>query len=226
MSDHEKSVILLSGGLDSCTVAAIAAENSHPYFLHVNYGQRTERRERQAAKDIAAYYQGEWLEIDLPLFPQIGGSVLTDAARPEEPGNLERIDIPATYVPFRNANMLAAATSWAEVLGAGQVYIGVVQEDSSGYPDCRESFIQAFQRTIDLGTSADHPIRIETPLLHLSKREIVQLGERLGAPWHLSWSCYYSETEACGECDSCLLRLRGFAEAGFTDPIPYKQPGS
>ena len=225
MSERQKSVVLLSGGLDSCTVAAIAANDSDLYFLHANYGQRTETREHLAALNIARHYNGTWMEIDLPLFAQIKGSVLTDQSRTEEMGDLNRVGIPATYVPFRNANLLAAGVSWAETIGATQVYLGVVQEDSSGYPDCRENFIAAFQQAIDAGTSCDHPIRIVAPLLHLSKGEIIKKGSELHAPYHLSWSCYYAEDEACGTCDSCLLRLRGFTQAGIEDPVQYQTTG-
>jgi 7-cyano-7-deazaguanine synthase len=219
----EKAVVLVSGGLDSCVTAAIAAQNYELAFLHMNYGQRTEKRELKAFNDIADFYGvKERLVVDVGHFGQIGGSSLTDETMEVSKADLESKEIPTSYVPFRNANILAIATSWAEVIGARKLFIGAVQEDSSGYPDCREEFFQAFNRVIELGTKPDTHITIETPIIHMKKWEIVKKGVELKAPLHLTWSCYQNEDEACGVCDSCALRLRGFQLAGVEDPIPYK----
>jgi 7-cyano-7-deazaguanine synthase len=219
----EKAVVLVSGGLDSCVTAAIAAQNYELAFLHMNYGQRTERRELQAFNDIADFYGvKQRLVVDVTHLKKIGGSSLTDASMEVTPADLENQEIPTSYVPFRNANILAIATSWAEVIGARKLFIGAVEEDSSGYPDCREEFFQAFNKVIELGTKPDTHITIETPIIHMKKWEIVKKGVELKAPLHLTWSCYQNEDEACGVCDSCALRLRGFQLAGVEDPIPYK----
>ncbi|HNZ45266.1 MAG TPA: 7-cyano-7-deazaguanine synthase QueC [Candidatus Syntrophosphaera thermopropionivorans] len=220
---YQKAIILLSGGMDSLVTAAIAKEEAEElYFLHCNYGQLTEKREQKSFEAICQYYKPKESKIlHWDWFKEIGGSALTDsslAVPKQEPSR----DIPITYVPFRNANLLCAAVSWAEVIGAEAVYIGAVEEDSSGYPDCREVFFQAFQKVIETGTKNEFPIRIITPVLHLSKKQIVQKGMELGAPFALSWSCYLDNEEACGECESCRLRLKAFAEAGFKDPIVYK----
>ena len=217
------TICLVSGGMDSCVSAAIAkAENSEIAFLHVSYGQRTERRERQAFNDIADFYAVEKrLDVSIEYLAKIGGSSLTDLSMEITEANLESKDIPTSYVPFRNANMLAIATSWAEVLSANSIYIGAVAEDSSGYPDCRPEFYAAFEKTIEVGTKPDTNIQIKTPIIYLSKAEIVKKGMELGAPLHLSWSCYRSEDFACGTCDSCAWRLRGFANANVQDPISY-----
>ena len=221
---NESAVILVSGGMDSCVTAAIAKrENQEIAFLHVSYEQRTERRERQAFNDIADFYQIEKrLDVSIEYLARIGGSSLTDEQIEVSEANLESKEIPTSYVPFRNANMLAIATSWAEVLRATRIYIGAVAEDSSGYPDCRPEFYAAFERTIDVGTKPETKIKIVTPIIHLSKGEIVRKGIETGAPLHLSWSCYRDEDAACGTCDSCALRLRGFEQAGAVDPIKYK----
>ncbi len=219
----EKAVVLVSGGLDSCVTAAIAAQNYDLAFLHTNYGQRTERRELQAFNDIADFYGvKERLVVDVTHLAKIGGSSLTDKRIEVSKADLQNKNIPTSYVPFRNANILAIATSWAEVIGARRLFIGAVEEDSSGYPDCREEFFQAFNRVIELGTKPETHIEIETPIIHKKKWEIVKTGVALKAPLHLTWSCYQSEDEACGVCDSCALRLRGFQIAGVEDPIPYK----
>jgi len=218
------AVCLVSGGMDSCVTAAIAkSENGEVAFLHVSYGQRTERRERKAFNDIAEFYKVEKrLDISIEHLAKIGGSSLTDKNNEVAEANLESKEIPTSYVPFRNANMLAIATSWAEVLRANSIYIGAVAEDSSGYPDCRPEFYAAFEKAIETGTKPDTNIKIKTPIIHLSKAEIVSKGLRLNAPLHLSWSCYRSEKKACGTCDSCALRLRGFEQAGVVDLIKYK----
>ncbi len=210
--------------MDSCVTAAIAAEKSDELaFLHISYGQRTDARERKAFNDIADHYGvGKRLDVSIEHLAKIGGSSLTDYAMTVTEADLDSKEIPTSYVPFRNANMLAIAVSWAEVLGAGSIYIGAVAEDSSGYPDCRPEFFEAFQKTIDVGTKPDTKIEIRTPIIHLSKAEIVKKGIELKAPLELTWSCYRSEDVACGMCDSCALRLRGFERAGIKDPIAYR----
>ena len=218
------AIVLVSGGMDSSVTAAIARkENDDLAFLHVSYGQLTESRERKAFNDIADHYRiDERLDISIEHLAKIGGSSLTDKKITVSEADLESKDIPTSYVPFRNANMLSIAVSWAEVIGASAIYIGAVAEDSSGYPDCRPEFYEAFQKTIDAGTKPDTHIRIRTPIIHLSKADIVKKGIELKAPLHLSWSCYRSEDLACGTCDSCALRLRGFEQAGVKDLIAYK----
>ena len=219
---RERAVISLSGGMDSCVCAALAAREYEVCALHVSYGQRTEARELRAARDIAADLGiSEFLHLHTDLFRRIGGSALTDTsiAIPDAP-EVVGAEIPVTYVPFRNAHFLSAAVSWAEVLGATRIFIGAVEQDSSGYPDCRPAYYEAFQQLIRTGTK-DGTIRIETPLIHLHKTEIVRLGVETRAPLRVTWSCYGAEAEACGVCDSCVLRLRAFAEAGVPDPIPY-----
>lgn len=218
-----RAIVLVSGGMDSCVTAAIARrENDKVAFLHISYGQRTEARERKAFNNIADFYHVEKrLDISIEHLAKIGGSSLTDAHMPVTEADLESKEIPTSYVPFRNANMLSIATSWAEVIGANAIYLGAVAEDSSGYPDCRPEFYAAFQRTIDAGTKPDTSIQIRTPIIALSKSEIVKKGLELSAPLELSWSCYRSEDLACGTCDSCALRLRGFEQAGVRDPIGY-----
>ena len=219
------AIVLVSGGMDSCVTAAIAKrETDELAFLHVSYGQRTERRERQAFNDIADFYNVEKrIDVSIAYLAQIGGSSLTDKTIEVTEANLESAEIPTSYVPFRNANMLSIATAWAEVLGARRIYIGAVAEDSSGYPDCRPEFYEAFEKAIDKGTKPATKIEIRTPIIHLSKADIVQKGINLDAPLRLSWSCYRSEDLACGTCDSCALRLRGFERAGQTDPIKYRR---
>ena len=217
-----RAVVCLSGGMDSCVCAALAARNYEPCALHISYGQRTEARELRSAQAVAsALGIGRFLHLHLDLFRRIGGSALTDPSipvpdAPEEVG----AEIPVTYVPFRNAHFLSAAVSWAETIDAQAILIGAVEQDSSGYPDCRPAYYDAFRQLVRTGTR-DGTIAIETPLIHMRKAEIVRLGVELGAPLHVTWSCYGGETTACGVCDSCVLRLRAFAEAGVADPIPY-----
>jgi len=219
----EKAVVLVSGGLDSCVTAAIAAPDYELAFLHLNYGQRTEKRELKAFNEVADFYGvKQRLVVDVGYLKQIGGSSLTDETIEVSKADLDAQGIPTSYVPFRNANILAIATSWAEVIGASRIFIGAVEEDSSGYPDCREEFYQAFNKVIELGTKPETQIKIETPIIHLKKWQIVKKGVELGAPLDRTWSCYQSEDEACGVCDSCALRLRGFQMAGLDDPLPYK----
>jgi 7-cyano-7-deazaguanine synthase len=217
------AICLVSGGMDSCVTAAIAGEeNDELAFLHASYGQRTAHRERQSFDALGDFYNVKSrLVISLEHLARIGGSSLTDSSIPVASPDLRSLTIPSSYVPFRNAHLLAAAVSWAEVLGATSIYIGAVAEDSSGYPDCRPEFYDAFQRVIDLGTRPETQIRIETPVIAMRKSEIVRKGIDLQAPLQLTWSCYQSSDLACGNCDSCALRLRAFREAGVADPIPY-----
>jgi 7-cyano-7-deazaguanine synthase len=219
-----KSIVLLSGGMDSTLSATIACRDSSSVAaLHLNYRHRTERRELKAFEDVCnALDISERLVVNIEFLRTIGGSSLTDNSIAVTNANLESTEIPSSYVPFRNGNFLSVAASWAEVIGAHAIYIGAVEEDSSGYPDCRRIFFDAFERTIELGTKPESNIRIVTPVIHLHKREIVRESIQLGAPIESTWSCYQSEDVACGVCDSCALRLRGFAEAGVEDPISYK----
>jgi 7-cyano-7-deazaguanine synthase len=231
-TDQKKAVVLLSGGMDSCVSTAIAREfhgASNIALLHAGYGQRTQQRERRAFEDIANFCAvRERLVVQLAHFRAIGGSALTDASIsvPENelgaPSPLGSA-IPVTYVPFRNAHFLSVAVSWAEAIGAGAIYIGAVAEDSSGYPDCRPEYYRVFQELIRVGTRPETQIEIVTPVITLRKSEIIRRGIELGAPLHLTWSCYQNEDIGCGSCDSCLLRLRAFAEAGVSDPIPYRR---
>jgi 7-cyano-7-deazaguanine synthase len=220
-----RAVVCLSGGMDSAVCAAIAAREHETYALHFSYGQRTEQRELASARAIARELKlAKLLPLAIDIFRIIGGSALTDTniEVPDAPADENSIggSIPVTYVPFRNAHFLSAAVSWAEVLGAEAVYIGAVEQDSSGYPDCRPAYYEAFQQLIRTGTR-DGSIRVETPLISMRKHEIVRRGLELGAPFHVTWSCYTGNQAACGTCESCILRLRAFAEAGVDDPIPY-----
>ena len=217
------AVCLVSGGMDSCVTAAIAREeNEELAFLHVSYGQRTEQRERRAFEDLADYYKvARRLAVSIEHLARIGGSSLTDQSIPVSAANLAASGIPTSYVPFRNAHLLTIATSWAEVIGARYIYVGAVAEDSSGYPDCRSEFYDAFQRAIDIGTKPETRIEIKTPVIAMKKSEIVLRGVQLGAPFELTWSCYQESDRACGHCDSCALRLRAFRQASVTDPVPY-----
>ena len=227
MSDT--AVVLASGGMDSCVTVGLAHQVGHQLALvHVNYGQRTQRRELAAFHAIAEHYcvpESRRFVVDIGFLAAIGGSALTDASLPlpeDEP--LDREGIPISYVPQRNGNLLFIAAAWAEVLGATSIWTGMVEEDSSGYPDCRRRFCDAIERAIAEGNDDEHPDpRIITPLIHMRKAEIVRTGLKINAPLHLTWSCYQREDRACGRCDSCRLRLRGFREAGAEDPIPYEQ---
>ncbi len=232
MMRTEKAVVLLSGGMDSCVCTAIARERHGAdkiALLHAGYGQRTEARERQAFEGIADFYEvRERLMVRLEHFRAIGGSALTDAGIAVPENELDKAGphgrtIPVTYVPFRNAHFLSVGVSWAEAIGANFIYIGAVAEDSSGYPDCRPEYYKVFQELIRVGTRPETQIEIVTPVIALKKKEIIRKGIELGAPLHLTWSCYQSEQEACGVCDSCLLRLKAFSEAGTPDPLPYKR---
>jgi len=232
-SETSKAVVLLSGGMDSCVSAAMARERhgaGNMALLHAGYGQWTEERERRAFEEIADFYTvspDRRLVVQLDHFRAIGGSALTDAkiAVPENEWGAagpQGSSIPVTYVPFRNAHFLSVAVSWAEAIGAEAVYIGAVAEDSSGYPDCRAEYYQVFQELVRVGTRPETHIEIRTPVIALTKSEIIRRGIELGAPLHLTWSCYQNEDRACGVCDSCLLRLAAFREARVTDPIPYR----
>jgi len=220
----KKAVIALSGGMDSCVTAAIARQSyDELYAFHANYGQRTLKRELKAFNDIADFYKvKKKLVVDFNHLVDIGGSSLTDKNIEVTEADLSNKEIPSSYVPFRNSNILAACVSWAEVLNAETIFIGAVYEDSSGYPDCRPEFFEAFEKMVDLGTKPETKIKIETPVIHFSKEEIIKKGIELNAPLHLTWSCYKDEDKACGICDSCALRLRGFQKAGVEDPIEYK----
>ncbi len=219
-----KAVVCLSGGMDSCVCAALAtAGHESVYFLHGDYGQRTEKVERERFHALTSHFGATGkLVCNLRHLAEIGGSSLTDTAIEVSDADLESSRIPSSYVPFRNAHFLSVAVSWAEVLGAGSIYVGAVEQDSSGYPDCRREFYDAFEKVVELGTKPETAIRILTPLIELKKSEIVLLGHKLDAPFQLTWSCYRSEDAACGTCDSCALRLRAFREAGIEDPIPYR----
>jgi 7-cyano-7-deazaguanine synthase len=228
--NRELAIILLSGGMDSCVTAAIAHTDHRLAFLHVNYGQRTEARELKAFKEIADFYGvDKRLIVSIEHLKVIGGSALTDTTIPVPDSDQPRItnaeqrpsSIPSTYVPFRNAHLLSIATSWAEVINASKIFIGAVEEDSSGYPDCREVFYQAFNKAIEMGTKPETSIEIVTPLIHMNKSEIVKKGVELQAPFQFTWSCYTASDKACGKCESCSLRLKGFKLAGIKDPIPY-----
>ena len=219
----DKAIVLVSGGLDSCVTAAIAAQKYELIFLHLNYRQKTEKREWQAFNDIADFYGVEKrIVVDVSFFRNIGGSSLTDPDMEVSRADLQTEEIPSSYVPFRNGNILSVAASHAEVLGASKIFIGAVEEDSSGYPDCRDDFFSAFNKVINMGTKPDTHIEIVTPVITLKKWEIVTKGIELGAPLDKTWSCYQNEDEACGVCDSCALRLRGFQKIGMEDPLPYK----
>jgi len=220
--DTSLAVVLLSGGMDSCVAGAIARQSSELALMHVSYGQRTEERERRAFSDIARHYGVDrTLVATLDHLRVIGGSALTDPSRDAIEAQRPGSSVPDTYVPFRNTHLLAMAVSWAEVLGARAVYIGAVEEDGSGYPDCREEYYEAFNRLLRVGTRPETLLEVRTPLIHMSKEEIVREGLRLQAPFHLTWSCYVGQETACGRCESCRLRLKGFRAAGAPDPIPY-----
>jgi 7-cyano-7-deazaguanine synthase len=223
MSGLPEAVVLLSGGMDSCVTAALAAERYRLAALHATYGQRTAKRELDCFHKLADHFGAvRRMVVKLDYFAAIGGSSLTDPGLAVHDADLANPGIPNTYVPFRNAHFLSIATSWAEVLGAGRIFIGAVGEDSSGYPDCRPEYYAAMNALIRAGTRPETRIVVETPLISLLKREIVKRGCALNAPFHLTWSCYRETETACGECDSCALRLRAFQEAGVDDPIPYR----
>ena len=219
----KKGIVLVSGGMDSLVTAAIAhQECDEMCFLHVNYGQPTQQKELDVFNKISDFYKPKSkMIVDISYLTQIGGSSLTDKNVKIKDFD-ESDSVPSSYVPFRNAHLIAIAVSWAEVNLANRIYIGAVEEDSSGYPDCRESFYKSFEKTIDLGTKEATKIKICTPIIHKRKAEIIRIGYDLKAPLELSWSCYRNNEKACGKCDSCVLRLRAFEEAGLVDPIEYE----
>ena len=224
MAEFARSVVCVSGGMDSAVAASEAAlVSGELYFLHLNYRQRTERKELECAQALARHFAAkDMLTVDVDYLARIGHSSLTDPGLPVEPADLHRRVIPSTYVPFRNANILSIAASWAEAIGAGAIFIGALGEDGSGYPDCRPEFFRVFQELVRAGTRPETRIEIRTPVIHLAKDGVVRRGLELGTPFELTWSCYQAADEACGACDSCALRLRGFARAGRRDPLPYK----
>lgn len=220
----KKGIVLLSGGMDSSTCLAIAKNECEDVAcLHLNYGQRTQERELKSFNLLCDYYKiDKRLIVDISYLSQIGGSSLTDHNIEVDKIDLETTEIPTTYVPFRNANILAISTSWAEVLKFNRIYVGAVEEDSAGYPDCRTEFYKAFEKLIELGTKPDTKIEIITPLIQLKKDNIVSEGDKLKVPFELTWSCYKNNDKACGKCDSCFRRLRGFEISGIKDPIEYE----
>jgi 7-cyano-7-deazaguanine synthase len=224
----QRAVVLLSGGMDSCVCATLASRDYGAAAVHISYGQRTQQRERLAFDRICDRFGiSDRLVVRTDALQAVGGSALTDdrIAVPEGPETVPgepTAQIPVTYVPFRNAHFLAVAVSWAEVLGAEKIYIGAVEQDSSGYPDCRPAYYRAYNEVIKAGTKEGR-IEVVTPLIGMRKRDIVRLGLELNAPFDLTWSCYSREDSACGVCDSCVLRLRAFQEAGAADPIRYAE---
>lgn len=223
-SKKELCICLVSGGMDSLVTAASAFNDNYQLaFLHLNYQQKTEKKEYECFQKIADFYKVEQSlrkVIDVSFLGQIGGSSLTDQTIDVKKYQGEQADIPDSYVPFRNTHIISMAVSWAEVIGAKKIYIGAVAEDSSGYPDCRPEYYKAINQLIKVGTK-DGDIEVVTPLLYLGKDEIIKKALALKAPLKYSWSCYAREDKACGECDSCALRLRGFQKAGIEDPIEY-----
>ncbi len=220
---RELAIVLMSGGLDSAVTTGIAAQNYELAALHLNYGQRTLERELKSFNDLCDHYKiDKRLIVDIKHLAQIGGSSLTDKKLAVSKANLESEETPSSYVPFRNANFLVIATSWAEVIAANKIFVGAVDEDSSGYPDCRREFYDAFGQAIDAGTKPSTKIKIVTPIIAMKKSEIVQKGVELGVPFELTWSCYQNNDKACGVCDSCAFRLRGFQEMNVEDPIQYE----
>jgi 7-cyano-7-deazaguanine synthase len=210
--------------MDSALTAAYAIQKFEPAFLHINYGQRSEKRELKAFNDIASYYAvKKRIVADVSFLKNIGGSSLTDWNIDVSKPDLDSQEIPTSYVPFRNANILSIAVSWAEVIQVESIFIGAVEEDSSGYPDCRKVFFEVFEKMVTIGTKPETKIKIETPIINLSKKDIVLQSIKLRSPLHLTWSCYKDNEVACGECDSCAFRLRGFKLAGIEDPIEYKK---
>lgn len=221
---NKKAVVLLSGGMDSAVCLAIALEMGFDVAcLHLNYGHRTQIREEKQFHDLCKFYDVKnKLIIDTKFLSEIGNSSLTDSNIDITDADLESNEIPSSYVPFRNANIITMATSWAEVIGAKAIFIGAVQEDSSGYPDTRKEFFDKFEELIDLGTKPETKIKIYTPIIDLQKNEIIETGLQLGVPFELTWSCYKENEIACGVCDSCALRLRAFERLNKKDPLEYE----
>jgi 7-cyano-7-deazaguanine synthase len=218
-------IALCSGGMDSLVMAEFVTRESELCLLHVNYGQRTEAKELACFHSIAEHMKvpaGRRLVVDISHLKKIGGSALTDEAIGVPDADLRRTGVPVTYVPFRNAHLVAIAVSWAEVIGARNVYIGAVEADSTGYPDCRPEFYEALNEAVRRGTREGSGIEVKAPFIRLLKKDIVLMGKSMGVPFERSWSCYREGEKACGKCDSCALRLRAFAEAGVEDPLPYE----
>lgn len=223
MGGRATAIVLLSGGLDSCVCLLEARRDYEVAALHLDYGQRTQARETRAFHEICDRVGVERrLCVEVGHLSAVGGSSLLDPALPVEQGLPESGRVPSTYVPFRNAHILAVGVSWAEVIGARALVIGAVEEDGSGYPDCTQEFYDAFTVAANAGTRPETRLEILTPLIRLDKADIVRRGRELGAPLELTWSCYVDQERACGRCESCRLRLRGFERAGFKDPIPYR----
>ncbi len=224
MTKSGNAIVLVSGGMDSALTAAIANQKYDLNFLHVNYGQKTQSRELKAFTELAEFYKvRKKLVVDISHLKDIGGSSLTDKKINVSKADLNSKIIPSSYVPFRNANILSIAVSWAEVINARKIFIGAVEEDSSGYPDCRKKFFDVFNKMIAAGTKPGQGIKVEAPIINLTKKEIVLMSVKINAPIHLTWSCYKENTIACGTCDSCALRLRGFQLAGLKDFIKYRK---
>ncbi|MBS4000709.1 MAG: 7-cyano-7-deazaguanine synthase QueC [Desulfobulbaceae bacterium] len=223
-NENNTAIVLLSGGMDSAVCTALAAyEGYKPAVLHLNYGQRTQKRELIAFHEIADHFEiNKRLIVDVSYLSQIGGSSLTDKSIEIEKAKFDKNHIPNTYVPFRNGNIIAIAVSWAEVIGARAIIIGAMEQDSSGYPDCRSTFFDAINLAIKLGTKPETEIRVLTPIIDMTKAEIIKRGSELGVPFEKTWSCYKNSDVACGVCESCALRLKGFAAAGYRDPIKYE----
>lgn len=218
-----KGIVLLSGGMDSLVLAAFATRESEISLLHVNYGQRTEQKELACFHAVADHLKvKERMVVDIGYLRSIGTSALTDLSIDVPPADLERAGVPVTYVPFRNAHFLCIAVSWAEAIGATNVYIGAVWADSSGYPDCRPAFYEAMNEAIRRGTKDESRIRVKAPFVNLKKKDIVLIGKSLGVPFEHTWSCYRDGEKACGRCDSCALRQKAFAEADVPDPLAYE----
>ena len=223
MTDKKLAVVLLSGGLDSCVTVAVARRDYQLAFFHGNYGQRTVHRELRSFRELVKFFEPRTtFEAELNFLGHIGGSSLTDTHLPVPEDAVEPQGLPSTYVPFRNTIIIAAAVAWAEVIGAGAIFVGANLIDSPEYPDCRPEYYQAYEKLIELGTGPETHISLQTPLIHLDKAGIIRLGLQLEAPLELTWSCYQNENLACGRCSSCRLRLKGFAEVGVRDPIPYE----
>ena len=224
MSDKNLAVVLVSGGLDSCVTMAMAMEKHSVALLHVSYGQRTQTREYNSFRAITRFYnipETRILALELDLLRKIGGSSLTDRNIPVDKGDANAAGIPTSYVPFRNTHLLSVAVSWAETINANSIYIGAVQQDSPNYPDCRPEYYEAYNKLVEVGTKPSTNIEVITPLINMRRSDIVKKGMEIGAPLQLSWSCYERNDKACGQCQSCRLRLKAFEAAGFKDKIDY-----